>query len=33
VTSFVGPGMIENTRAGHQGSLANMARYLEAVAM
>ncbi|HYW61427.1 MAG TPA: SRPBCC domain-containing protein [Xanthobacteraceae bacterium] len=32
VTSFVGPGMIENTRAGHQGSLANMARYLEAVA-
>ncbi len=29
VTSFVGPTMIENTRAGNRGSLANMARYLE----
>jgi uncharacterized protein YndB with AHSA1/START domain len=29
VTSFVGDGMIENTRAGNTGSLANMARYLE----
>ena len=29
VTSFVGPGMIDNTAAGHEGSLANMARYLE----
>jgi uncharacterized protein YndB with AHSA1/START domain len=29
VTSFVGPGMIENTKAGHDGSLENMARYLE----
>jgi len=29
VTSFVGAGMIESTEAGHKGSLANMARYLE----
>jgi len=29
ITSFVGSGMIENTGAGHTGSLANMARYLE----
>jgi uncharacterized protein YndB with AHSA1/START domain len=29
VTSFVGPGMIENTRVGQTGSLAHMARYLE----
>jgi uncharacterized protein YndB with AHSA1/START domain len=29
VASFVGPGMIENTKAGHEGSLANMARHLE----
>ena len=29
VTSFVGHGMIENTKAGHTGSLINMARYLE----
>ena len=29
VTSFVGTGMIRNTKAGHEGSLANMARYLE----
>ena len=29
VTSFVGIGMIKNTKAGHEGSLANMARYLE----
>jgi uncharacterized protein YndB with AHSA1/START domain len=29
VVSFVGPGMIENTKAGHEGSLASMARYLE----
>jgi uncharacterized protein YndB with AHSA1/START domain len=29
VTSFVGAGMIDNTSAGHEGSLANMARYLE----
>lgn len=29
VTSFVGPGMIENTKAGNAGSLASMARYLE----
>src|SRR5215470_374145 len=29
VTSFVGAGMIENTEAGHKGSLANMARHLE----
>jgi uncharacterized protein YndB with AHSA1/START domain len=29
VTSFVGAGMIENTKAGHEGSLASMARYLE----
>jgi uncharacterized protein YndB with AHSA1/START domain len=29
VTSFVGVGMIENTEAGHKGSLTNMARYLE----
>jgi uncharacterized protein YndB with AHSA1/START domain len=29
VVSFVGNGMIENTKSGHQGSLANMARYLE----
>lgn len=30
VVSFVGPAMIENTRDGHTGSLANMARYLSA---
>ena len=29
VASFVGPAMIENTRDGHSGSLANMARCLE----
>lgn len=29
VASFVGPGMIANTRDGHTGSLANMARFLE----
>jgi uncharacterized protein YndB with AHSA1/START domain len=29
VTSFVGPGMFKNIKAGHEGSLANMARYLE----
>jgi uncharacterized protein YndB with AHSA1/START domain len=29
VTSFAGDGMIENTRAGNTGSLANMAQYLE----
>jgi uncharacterized protein YndB with AHSA1/START domain len=29
VTSFVGDGMIANTRAGHTGSLANMARFFE----
>lgn len=29
VTSFVGQAMIDNTGAGHTGSLANMARYLE----
>ncbi len=29
VISFVGPGMIDNTRAGHTGALANMATYLE----
>lgn len=29
VTSFVGEGMIQNTKAGHAGSLKNMARYLE----
>lgn len=29
VTSFVGDEMIESTRSGNEGSLANMARYLE----
>jgi uncharacterized protein YndB with AHSA1/START domain len=29
VTSFVGAGMIHNTKVGHEGSLANMAHYLE----
>jgi uncharacterized protein YndB with AHSA1/START domain len=29
VTSFAGAGMIQNTKAGHEGSLAGMARYLE----
>ena len=29
VTSFVGAGMIHNTKAGHEGSLANMAHHLE----
>lgn len=29
VTSFVGPVMIENMKAGHEGSLASMARHLE----
>ena len=29
VTSFVGPGMIKNAKAGHEGSLENMARHLE----
>jgi uncharacterized protein YndB with AHSA1/START domain len=29
VTSFAGVGMIQNTKAGHEGSLAGMARYLE----
>ena len=28
VTSFVGAAMIENTRVGNKGSLANMAQYL-----
>ena len=28
VTSFVGAGMITNTKAGYEGSLANMARHL-----
>jgi hypothetical protein len=32
VTSFVGKGMIENTKAGHAGSLSNMAQYLERTA-
>jgi hypothetical protein len=27
--SFVGKAMIDNTKAGHEGSLGNMARYLE----
>jgi uncharacterized protein YndB with AHSA1/START domain len=31
VTSFVGPGMIQNTKAGHEGSLANMVRHLETI--
>ena len=30
ITSFAGVGMIRNTKAGQEGSLANMARYLEA---
>ena len=29
VTLFVGAGMITNTKDGYEGSLANMARYLE----
>jgi uncharacterized protein YndB with AHSA1/START domain len=29
VASFVGKAMIDNTKAGHEGSLGNMARYLE----
>src|SRR5258708_4948663 len=29
VASFVGLGMIENTKAGHEGSLANMTCHLE----
>ena len=29
VTSFAGQAMIDNTEAGHAGSLANMARYVE----
>lgn len=29
VASFVGQGMIDNTKGGHEGSLANMAKYLE----
>ncbi len=29
VTSLAGAGMIENTEAGHKGSLENMARHLE----
>jgi len=29
VTSFVGPDMIKHTKAGHTGSLDNMARYVE----
>jgi uncharacterized protein YndB with AHSA1/START domain len=29
VTSFAGMSMIQNTKAGHEGSLARMARYLE----
>ena len=32
VTSFVGKGMIDNTQAGHAGSLSNMAQYLERTA-
>lgn len=28
VTSFVGPQMIRNTEAGHEGAFENMARYL-----
>lgn len=31
VTSFVGLGMINNTKAGHEGSLANLARHLAPV--
>jgi uncharacterized protein YndB with AHSA1/START domain len=31
VTSFVGLGMIKNTKAGHEGSLANMARHLDSM--
>jgi uncharacterized protein YndB with AHSA1/START domain len=31
VTSFVGPGMIKNTKTGHEGSLANMARHLDSM--
>jgi uncharacterized protein YndB with AHSA1/START domain len=30
VTSFAGQTVIDNTEAGHAGSLANMTRYLEA---
>lgn len=30
ITSFVGPGMIENTKAGHTGSMASMARHFGA---
>jgi uncharacterized protein YndB with AHSA1/START domain len=33
VTSFVGPGMIKNTKDGHEGSLAGMARYLLSAGM
>jgi uncharacterized protein YndB with AHSA1/START domain len=29
VASFVGPAMIESTKAGHEGSLASMARHVE----
>jgi uncharacterized protein YndB with AHSA1/START domain len=29
VTSFVGAGMIQNTEAGHKGSMASMARFVE----
>jgi uncharacterized protein YndB with AHSA1/START domain len=29
VASFVGKAMIDNTKAGHEGSLRNMAQYLE----
>jgi hypothetical protein len=29
VTSFVGVGMIHDTKAGHEGSLATLAHYLE----
>ena len=32
VTSFVGKVMIDNTKAGHAGSLSNMAKYLERTA-
>ena len=29
VTSFVGPDMIKHTKAGHEGSLASMARHVD----
>jgi uncharacterized protein YndB with AHSA1/START domain len=33
VTSFVGKGIIDSTKAGHTGSLSNMAQYLEQPAL